>query len=378
MKWRFLFILPVCLMTGCADLGTARTAFVKGDYATARDNWSELARRGFPEAQTRLAKMKMTGTGMPPDAAGGVQLLQAASRENYPAALLELGTAYRDGTGVRTDPAKARELLGRALAEGETGAHYQLGVLDAREGKAAEAEAQLRLALQAGDTNAYYQLGVVAAQRGDAAASDRYFDRAIASGDTLADYRRGRLRLQQHQYALAEQDFDEAIRRSKASPGAAQVAAFPTSAVTGPAVYYSRGLVPLKPDVPPPASDHSALAISHSRHELPEEEAAARALSAGREAHLPLGDAERASGKFSAAFDNFDQASKLGNYKGLARMSEMYKKGEGRSVDYVQALSHLYVARKKGVTGLDVKIGHLEKRLTPEEISKAYDLAAGN
>ena len=72
----------VVLLAGCAaDLDTADNAYKQGDYKTARAHWDELARRGFPEAETKLGEMKMTGTGVPADPKGAVRLFEHATRE---------------------------------------------------------------------------------------------------------------------------------------------------------------------------------------------------------------------------------------------------------------------------------------------------------
>jgi TPR repeat protein len=111
---------------------------------------------------------------------------------------------------------------------------------------------------------------------------------------------------------------------------------------------------------------------------LAEAEFTKSAATGNPDAYLPLADAQRAQGKFNLAEDNYHKSLSHGEHKALVRMAEMYRKGEGKAVDDVQALSLLYKARKSGVSGLDTKIAHLEKKLQPEGISKAYDLARGD
>src|SRR5690349_14775888 len=98
MRKSMAIVTPLCfLLASCADLTTAKNAYQKGDYATARANWVELAKRGFPEAQTKLAEMNMAGIGMKPNPQEGVRLLKEALRENDPGAMVALGKAYLKG-----------------------------------------------------------------------------------------------------------------------------------------------------------------------------------------------------------------------------------------------------------------------------------------
>ena len=180
--------------------------------------------------------------------------------------------------------------------------------------------------------------------KNDLSQAEDAYTKGAAAGDTAAYYRLGKLHEQMGKNTEAEKDFKQA------------------AAIGENRAYYSLG----------------NLYKGRGNNSLAEEDFEKSVSAGNKDAFLPLGDAQSAPGKFSVAYNNYENALSHGNHKAYLRIAEMYRKGEGRPVDNVQALTYLFKARKLGVSGLDIKIAHLEKKLQPEGLAKAYDLAKGN
>jgi mannose-1-phosphate guanylyltransferase/mannose-6-phosphate isomerase len=113
-----LFLISLLLLAGCAglpDLKDARAAYRAGDYAAAAAQWRQLADRGFPEAQTWLARCYRYGRGVEKDLARSKFLLEQAAAQDYAPAYQELGKIYDKGIGVESDPNRAQSYF--ALAQ---------------------------------------------------------------------------------------------------------------------------------------------------------------------------------------------------------------------------------------------------------------------
>ena len=148
-----------------ADFFAGYEAFQRGDYETARVQWSRLALQGDVDAQYNLGTLYENGLGVTADAdmaarwyraAAGrrldlarlalarlqrsgafepepeedqIKLLEAAARRGLAEAQYELGVAYDRGLGVTQNHATAAGWYQRAAEQGLTDAQYNLAAL---------------------------------------------------------------------------------------------------------------------------------------------------------------------------------------------------------------------------------------------------------
>jgi TPR repeat protein len=216
-------------LSACADLSTARSAYQVQDYEVARKNLEELAKRGFPQAMTKLGEMYTSGNGAPVNYAKALSLFrQAEAKEKYPPAIVDMGEAYRLGLGVPKDPAKAREHYQRALALGYTGAYVQLGLLEQDARRYAAAENYFNKAVSSGNTAGWKYLGDMRVQQGKFAEAEDDYRKGIAAGDISGYVNLGHLHMDQKKFAEAEKDFENSVSKGNSdallSLGDAQIA----------------------------------------------------------------------------------------------------------------------------------------------------------
>ena len=101
-----------------------------------------------------------------------------------------------------------------------------------------------------------------------------------------------------------------------------------------------------------------------------------RALALGNvKAYIQLGDVEIMMGNFAMAEANYKKGITAGVPKGALKIGEMYRKGLGRPVDNMKALYWFFLARKKGVPNMDVKILNTQKKLDPDDLARALKLS---
>ena len=87
--------------------------------------WVEAAaRRGLPEAQTRLGRMLLDGTGVKPDPARAVGWFKTAARHHDADAMNMLGRCYELGWGVAPDPAEATGWYRKSAERGDAWGQY--------------------------------------------------------------------------------------------------------------------------------------------------------------------------------------------------------------------------------------------------------------
>lgn len=189
----WLRLIPLLALSACADLKTGKAALRAQDYAAARVHFEDLSRRGFPEAETKLGEMYMSGKGTKRDATKALTLFIAAAREKDAAAVLALGDACRDGSGTAKTPARAKGLYERALALGSVRAYARLGELELSARHYDAAAAYFNEALAHGDTDAWLLLGEAQEGRGQAAEAEASYKKALAAGIPRASVRIGGL-----------------------------------------------------------------------------------------------------------------------------------------------------------------------------------------
>ena len=122
-----------------AEAGSDRSQYALGRLLEERERpaealaWLErAAANGNPYAQYRLAKLHLTGEGVPMDAERTVELLTASANQNNQWAQYLLGKLYLQCTQVERDVEAATEWLGRAADQGNEYARYLLDHMDER------------------------------------------------------------------------------------------------------------------------------------------------------------------------------------------------------------------------------------------------------
>ena len=112
-----------------ANYQTGLSAFQRGDYATALQEWLSLATQGDAKAQTALGFMYGNGWGVSKDYAQALQWYRKAAEQGEAWGQNNLGVMYRDGQGVPKDYAKAAEWYRKAAEQGNASAQNSLGVM---------------------------------------------------------------------------------------------------------------------------------------------------------------------------------------------------------------------------------------------------------
>ena len=120
-----------------ADLGSARSAYEQGDYATALDEFRRLAEKGNPEAQFYLGSMYRKSHGVPTDNAEAVKWFYLAAREGHAKAQFNLGFMYYNGLGVEQNRSEALKWYRLAATKGDPWAQNNLGLMY-RDGRRAD------------------------------------------------------------------------------------------------------------------------------------------------------------------------------------------------------------------------------------------------
>jgi uncharacterized protein len=85
------------------SIDDAKTAYQRGDYATAMQIWRPLAEQGNDRAQLGLGLMYALGQGVPSDYAQACDWYRKAADQGQAEAQTALGLMYRIGQGVPRD-----------------------------------------------------------------------------------------------------------------------------------------------------------------------------------------------------------------------------------------------------------------------------------
>ena len=105
-----------------ADTESGITAFNRGQYATALEEFAEPAREDDPEALYFLGRMYETGLGVEKDSARAADFYRRAADGNHVAAQYEYGNLLVLGEGVAQDLAAAYRWTYMAAQQGHKGA----------------------------------------------------------------------------------------------------------------------------------------------------------------------------------------------------------------------------------------------------------------
>ncbi len=149
-----LLVLPSSLALA-AESDTVE-AYLAGDYARVRQEWSAMAQRGDPVATFNLAMLYVQGLGVPREPRRAMDYLERAAAAGYAPAQYQLALSNAPG-GAFDDPGAAIFWMTRAARQGHAMAAWRLGGLLAEQPDAArsgEALDWLRRAEEAGITEA--------------------------------------------------------------------------------------------------------------------------------------------------------------------------------------------------------------------------------
>jgi uncharacterized protein len=135
---RFNFLLFVAVLVGFAALAYAGlddavSAYEKGDYARAYEEFKALAMKGNADAQCRLGTQYAEGHGVPKDYAQALKWYHKAAEQGHARAQYYLGVMFDTGEGVPQDYGEAIKWYrkaaeqGLAVAQSNLGAMYGLG-----------------------------------------------------------------------------------------------------------------------------------------------------------------------------------------------------------------------------------------------------------
>ena len=112
-----------------AGYGEGLTAYKRGDYGTALQEWKPLAARGHTKAQFHLGLMYEKGRGVRRDDAEAVKWYRKAAERGHANAQLAMGSRYEYGRGVTQDYTEAIRWYRAAAKRNYPWAQRNLGLM---------------------------------------------------------------------------------------------------------------------------------------------------------------------------------------------------------------------------------------------------------
>ncbi|MCW1926256.1 sel1 repeat family protein [Luteolibacter arcticus] len=168
MKHLLLPILAALTMNARAGLEEGISAYNKGDYDTARKEFTAAADAKDPMGMHLLASLYYQGHGVEKDLVRAVALFEAAAAKGYRASQANLGLMYQKGDGVKKDITKAISYYAAAGKQGDLQSAFNLGQIyrkgDGVEKDPAKAAAYYKFAAERGDLTAMNEYGLLFAQ----------------------------------------------------------------------------------------------------------------------------------------------------------------------------------------------------------------------
>ena len=110
-----------------ADWQKGRTAYKKGDYATALREYTPLAKQGRARSQTSLGVLYRKGHGVPKNDQTATMWYRFAATQGFAPAQYNLGNAYRRGLGAPQNNKTALKWYRLAAKQGFAPAQQNLG-----------------------------------------------------------------------------------------------------------------------------------------------------------------------------------------------------------------------------------------------------------
>ena len=124
-----VLLLSLVVATARAGLPAAVTAFDKGHYANAVQQFQPLAESGDAVAAYYLGVMLEEGKGVRADPVAARSWYEKAAMADHAAAQFRLGRIHAQGLGTTKDSSKASHWYLRAAALGDLDAQYSLGTM---------------------------------------------------------------------------------------------------------------------------------------------------------------------------------------------------------------------------------------------------------
>lgn len=113
-------VVTGALGTAWADWDDGVSAYIAGDYATARRIWLPLARAGDRRAQYNLGVIHANGKGVAQNYKEAVKWWVKAAEQGHSGAQFSLGSSYYLGNGLLKNYVKAYMWLCLAKEQGHT------------------------------------------------------------------------------------------------------------------------------------------------------------------------------------------------------------------------------------------------------------------
>ncbi len=175
-------------------LERAEAAYDEKNYGTAYTLFRELADEGNAEAQTDLAFMYHTGTGVDVDYDEAVRYYRAAAAQGNARGQELLGIMYYRGLGVDQDYSQAAEWFRKAAEQGDAEAQSNLGWVYINglgvDVDYAEAYKWCKMGAEQGNTHGEYNFGLLFENgygvKKDISEARKWYEKAAAQGNNDA------------------------------------------------------------------------------------------------------------------------------------------------------------------------------------------------
>ena len=215
--------LTLAVLLGSAGMGVSAdfqkgvAAYIRGDYATALQEWKPLAERGDADAQYNLGVMFKQGNGVPQDYKQAAKWYRRAADQGNSRAQVALGEMIQTGIGVPQDYKQAAKWYRLAAEQGQASGQFNLGWLY-EQGNGVpqdykEAFKWYILAAKQMNADAQFNLGVMYAQ-GHGVPQDykeavKWYRLSAGQGDAKSQYNLGVMYAQGHG---VPQDYKAAVK----------------------------------------------------------------------------------------------------------------------------------------------------------------------
>lgn len=120
-------LLWIAANAGADPMTDGKTAYDRGDYKAAIENWQLLIKDGRAEGLFLLGVMYAEGKGVVQNHVRAFELYSEAAEKNHIGAQYNLGNQYATGEGVARDFSKAEYWWGKAAENGLVVAQLNLG-----------------------------------------------------------------------------------------------------------------------------------------------------------------------------------------------------------------------------------------------------------
>lgn len=120
----------LALPGAAADFSKGLSAYEKGDYAAALNEWRPLAEEGDAPSECNLGLLYYDGHGVPQDYSEAARWFERAAEQGYTKAQHNLGAMYGVGKGVKRDYVQAYKWLSICAASGDQGCESQRNLVE--------------------------------------------------------------------------------------------------------------------------------------------------------------------------------------------------------------------------------------------------------